>query len=709
MSKGKFRPGVAHRIRDGIGPKIRRTTGGTWRVGVTLLTLLVAQSIFWAPAAGPVLKGLVLCVGLVSYVSPMAGLLTVATLTPLGVVLTTHLFEAYPTRTSEALVLACLAGFALRRTLRRQTAPESRSGFETWSVAFVAVMVCSCFALMATHQLWQDDIAPFLTSLLRFLAFGYHDVPGDLRPWERPVGFEYVALTILLASGVALARSAAWQCRIDPGFSRRLAAGLVIGSAAVAFLNFVPDVSGHAFTIASLFSQERWSAMTGKLGSAGSFFLLTGGIAVGGAAGRMRWVWLAAALLIGMALWVTGTRAPLVAGALATVTVGFARLWCHGIQPGSAGISIADIKRPLHALFGRTDAVAGLQRGFILAVVAIAILLLAVPRWDFLAPRIANALQFRWLMSLTALRMMAEEPLFGLGVGQFFLLSERFSSEEMLQMSRTTLSAGRTNAHNYYLQIGAELGLVGLIPFLMMIGSALRPATTTLWKVASDRLLLWTLIGVSGFLITCAAGQPLILAISAYPFWLALGLLASLGNRAADTAVDSPMPMQATRYYRSPAGRAVAATAVLLVIVLAGNRVRNDRHAIDMTRVDYGLYDWETDAAGTPFRWTSDSATVFLNGNSVSASVPLRAVPGLVGPATVQLFVNGMSVDRIELTGGDWHTARVPLSPPQRLHRIDVAIEPVWRPMDFLPDSTDLRSLGIMLGEVVMEPFAESS
>jgi hypothetical protein len=128
-----------------------------------------------------------------------------------------------------------------------------------------------------------------------------------------------------------------------------------------------------------------------------------------------------------------------------------------------------------------------------------------------------------------------------------------------------------------------------------------------------------------------------------------------------------------------------------------------------MTRVDYGLYDWETDAAGTPFRWTSDSATVFLNGNSVSASVPLRAVPGLVGPATVQLFVNGMSVDRIELTGGDWHTARVPLSPPQRLHRIDVAIEPVWRPMDFLPDSTDLRSLGIMLGEVVMEPFAESS
>jgi O-antigen ligase len=684
---------------------ILRISAVTWRVGVTVLTLLVAQSIFWAPAAGPMLKGLVLCVGLLSLVSPSAGLLAVATLTPLGAVLTTKLFEAYPTRTSEALVLACLAGFALRPAFHRQTASESRSAFESWGVAFVAVTVGSCVALMATHQLWQDDIAPFLVAVLRYLAVGYHDLPGDLRPWERPTGFEYVAVTILLASGVALARVANRQCRTDPDFPRLLAAGLVIGSAAVAVLSFVPDVSGHTFTIASLFSQDRWSAMTGKLGSAGSFFLLTGAIAVGGAGGRLRWVWLAAALLIGMALWVAGTRAPLVAGALATVTVGFVRLWCHGIRPGSAGISIADIKRPMHALFGRTDAVAGLQRGFILAVVAMAILTLAVPRWDSLAPRIANALQFRWLMSLTALRMMAEEPFLGVGIGQFFLLSERFSSEEMLQLSRTILSAGRTNAHNYYLQIGAELGLVGLIPFLMMIGSALRPASTALWKFASDRLLLWTLIGVAGYLITCAAGQPLILAISAYPFWLALGLLASLGKRV----VDRSTPLHATRHSRPGAGRAVAAIAVLLVIALAGNRVMNDRHAIDLTRVDYGLYDWETDAAGTRFRWTSDSATIFLNGTSMNASVPLRGVPGLTGPAMVQLYVNGKIVAGIELTGGDWHTAKVPLAPRQPLHRIDVSIEPAWRPKDLLPDSTDPRILGIMIGEIVTEHASESS
>ena len=112
MSKGTIRPGEALRPDIDVVPSAHRFVARARWVGIAFLTLLVAQSIIWAPAAGPILKGLVVAVGLVSYASPSTGLLAVAALTPLGAVMTTRLFAANPTRLSEALVLACLAVIA---------------------------------------------------------------------------------------------------------------------------------------------------------------------------------------------------------------------------------------------------------------------------------------------------------------------------------------------------------------------------------------------------------------------------------------------------------------------------------------------------------------------------------------------------------------------------------------------------------------------
>ena len=66
-----------------------------------------------------------------------------------------------------------------------------------------------------------------------------------------------------------------------------------------------------------------------------------------------------------------------------------------------------------------------------------------------------------------ALRMIGARPLFGVGVGQYYRTSPLFLSPQL------AWTYGFENAHNYFLQIGGELGLVGPRP-VRASGSAPR-------------------------------------------------------------------------------------------------------------------------------------------------------------------------------------------------------------------------------------------
>ena len=63
--------------------------------------------------------------------------------------------------------------------------------------------------------------------------------------------------------------------------------------------------------------------------------------------------------------------------------------------------------------------------------------------------------------------LVASRPLFGVGVGGYYLWFAQFSPPELLEIYY------RENAHNYFLQIAGELGLVGLAMFLWLLCTAL--------------------------------------------------------------------------------------------------------------------------------------------------------------------------------------------------------------------------------------------
>ncbi len=68
---------------------------------------------------------------------------------------------------------------------------------------------------------------------------------------------------------------------------------------------------------------------------------------------------------------------------------------------------------------------------------------------------------------LTSARMFASAPVFGVGVGRYFDRSAEFMTPELRELY------GNENAHNYFAQQFAELGLVGGLLFVWLIAAVL--------------------------------------------------------------------------------------------------------------------------------------------------------------------------------------------------------------------------------------------
>ena len=71
----------------------------------------------------------------------------------------------------------------------------------------------------------------------------------------------------------------------------------------------------------------------------------------------------------------------------------------------------------------------------------------------------------------------------------------------------------------------------------------------------------------------------------------------------------------------------------------------------------------------------------------------------------LEVRVDGQVAKKIPLGDDSWHdvTVELPSSGSQRHARIDLRVDPTWRPIDHLGESTDARVLGVKLGEVEVQ------
>ena len=603
------------------------------------------------------LKLLVGAVAGLTIASPSYGLLLAATLTPLGHLLAT-LIDLDTFRITEAVVVAFLAGWLLRANDDRPGPHVPRS--LGWLLALVV-------AVSVAAQAW--DLGQYrgeLGGTFELLFYAYYFIADR-------IGFIAGARLI---EGIALVAAAVTLFRRHPRLATQLPVALAT-SAVLAATSSVLLWRGIApASVLARYAQigYRVSAHVPDVNAAGSYIVMVLCLTLGAAArarGERRVWWLAAALPIAVGLWFSESRTALAAAA---IVIALAATWLFASR-WSLSVRIA-----------------------VLSIVIVSAIGLGAARARLLEtdPTYRGA-GFRSQFNAASLRMVAARPALGVGVGQYYRHSALFMPPQL------AFTYGYENAHNYFLQIAGELGLIGLLLFVAWIGAGLARAARALVVAPRDARLLGVSAGIVAIAGTCLTGHPLLLDEVAFPFWMQFGLMLGL----AGSVLRNREPTEAAAKAMPPAPRALSVTtaiAAAVIVVAAPLDARRGAVGPPASAAVDGFYGWDTTDDGMRFRWTGQYGSVFVPANVTRVYIPVRMparIPGLT-PIGIEVRTSGIDRGR-SLIGDEWANLNVVLpdvAPPIRYKRIDLRVDRTWQPGVYLPGSSDMRPLGIQVGEV---------
>jgi len=122
--------------------------------------------------------------------------------------------------------------------------------------------------------------------------------------------------------------------------------------------------------------------------------------------------------------------------------------------------------------------------------------------------------------------MVRDHPVFGVGIGSFYWLLR-------IYLNFPPESPIYDNAHNYFLQIWAELGTVGLVSFLLILVIILGRGIKLLIRV-KDRygrfVTLGLVSGIVGFLLSHLTSHALVLLEMQFIFWSYVAIIFVIAN-----------------------------------------------------------------------------------------------------------------------------------------------------------------------------------
>jgi O-antigen ligase len=573
--------------------------------------------------------------------------------------------DAAPVRLTEAMTLAALSGSLVASLhMKKPDAGRLKSDVPA-ALVFSIVVLASLAVVLAGREIGVRTPWTALRSLALFVTHDYLVGPSP----------EFAGLTdaALLLEGVGLL----WVIRRHAREQAPLVAGAVAAAATGAvLLSFAQAAasdagSGAARGIVGSLLRARASGPVADVNAAGSLFAMAACVVIGLALGRratqaMRVVWsiVGAALLAGV--WLSGSRMALVAAI-------------------GGGMLLAAYTRLSQSR----------QRRWTIAALAAAAAIVLMALTVGLDPRPAatrtasHSFSARADFMITGLRMIASAPLFGVGVGRYFETSGAFMPPSIYWFYF------HENAHNNFLQIGGELGLLGLGAFVWLLAAAGLHIIRAARAYPEDTLLVSAGAGAATFVATWLTSHPLLVPEVAYSFWIVLGVALARADAALRNEAETRDRAMATRE------RLAAAAIALLVICSVPLRARGVGVSPSLDRATFGFYDWENDN-GFPYRWTSRRATFFVPGRARELHIPVRSmmILGHQDPVRFSVAVNGRVLDTFPITQGNWETVQLRLPPGSagsEFTRIDVITDPSWTPAA-TGANHDVRVLGVQVG-----------
>ena len=377
--------------------------------------------------------------------------------------------------------------------------------------------------------------------------------------------------------------------------------------------------------------------------------------------------WLAASAACAAGLWLSGSRA---ASAAAAAVIPLAGLW---------------------SLSGRWPRKIRVAAAIVLVTLVAVVSWARLERLDRDPTYVGGGMREQFFA--TSLRMIATRPLFGVGAGRYYMESPLFLSPQL------AITYAAENAHNYFLQLTAETGILGFSLFAAIVGGVVLTSFRALARSPRDFRLLGAVAGLIGFLATCVSGHPLLVREVALAFWAQLGLTAAL---AASTLMDSAQPASTPSRLRGRFTRIGTAVLVLVIVATIPVRAFSGRLGPARGRAVDGFYEWQNGQDGRRFRSTGEYASLFVPSEAVTVQIPVR-VDSEHGPRLIDIEASGVQLGTFPLSSR-WTTITLSLPPGQpvrRYKRIDFKVDRTWRPADILPGSTDTRELGAQVGDVV--------
>ena len=304
---------------------------------------------------------------------------------------------------------------------------------------------------------------------------------------------------------------------------------------------------------------------------------------------------------------------------------------------------------------------------------------------------------------LAASEMIKDYPLTGVGVGAFIVEMPNY----LKTMGRRFIDTD--SAENYFLQVGSELGIVGLFAVFWLFYEIIRQAKRT-WStlyVANDKNIL-IFIGMVSGLVALFLNFLLHTYIGSYEikyfFWLLVALVFAYYKQGIE-------PPEKKKFHPGFRSALVAAPLIFGALFLW-----NSLHSLSIASrtekygwgQDFGLYETEKDTREFYFQWTKKSAGISADNIGENLIIPMLASHPDVekNPVKVKLYLADRHfrkkslIQEMTLYKKEWFNFEYPLpdSYGERI-RLVFEIDRTWIPYEWL-GTHDPRNLGIALGDL---------
>ncbi|MBI4635708.1 MAG: O-antigen ligase family protein [Candidatus Rokubacteria bacterium] len=293
-------------------------------------------------------------------------------------------------------------------------------------------------------------------------------------------------------------------------------------------------------------------------------------------------------------------------------------------------------------------------------------------------------------------RAVVENPAFGIGPGMLFRDIGNYYGDE------SGWRPENENAHNYFLQLAAETGLLGLAGFAWVLWACLRPALTDRGPHAAPRRLL--AVGALGYLATLLTGHPLLLSRQVVLFWGVVGL----ASVPFATGAPAPPRRRVVALYPWAVLAVLVLTLLWRPVTLTCSRPPDSRTPVTWKFV-MGFHGPERSPEWT-WRWMKDAGQLMLcnhTGRPLVADLTFTTA-AFAEPRRLAVYANGRPVARLALTpilnaSPAFTTLSLPglALPPGRRDLVFVP-SPGPRRADAVLRNADPRRLSVVLGDPVI-------